>query len=230
MGRTTISMKTMKLMAIKPLLMPVCTASRAQGTTEWFPAGLAQTWRAPPRRCRRAVGRNPPRLAPPAAFAPALVGCRAVLVGALGTTGASLAGGGAGRSFTTTATLTFMTPPAGVAYMAHGAVDFEVAGGAAAEFAAESALAFVAASTWVALVVVGQAGGVLAKAPGTPSAARLAARSSARTSERVRGPLSRLSKSSVVLSIWVKSSDKFTCERTLASPTMGDRICMMRLR
>ena len=85
-------------------------------------------------------------------------------------------------------------------------------------------------STWVLLVVVGAAGGVLDSEPGMPSAARTAARSSASTSERVRGPLSRLSKSSVVLSDWVKSSDRFTCERTLASPTMGERICMIRLR
>ena len=85
-------------------------------------------------------------------------------------------------------------------------------------------------STWVLLVVVGAAGAVLDSEPGMPSASRKVARSSATTSERVRGPLSRLSKSSVVLSVWVKSSTRLTCERTLASPTMGERICMMRPR
>ena len=82
----------------------------------------------------------------------------------------------------------------------------------------------------VLLFAVGATGGVLDKAPGIPLASFKVFLSSLKASERVLGPSLRLSKSSVVVSVCVKSSDMFTCERTLASPTIGARICDTRWR
>ena len=66
--------------------------------------------------------------------------------------------------------------------------------------------------------------------PGTPPASAAVLRSSVKASERVLGPFSRVSKSSVVTSVCVKSKLMLTWERTLASPTMGFKICSTRWR
>ena len=80
------------------------------------------------------------------------------------------------------------------------------------------------------VVAEGAGGGVLDKVPGMPAASIAEFLSSLKASERVLGPLSRVSKSSVVTSVCVKSSDMFTCERTLLSPTMGAKIWVTRRR
>ena len=73
-------------------------------------------------------------------------------------------------------------------------------------------------------------GGVLLSEPGMPIASRMVLRSSTYNSERVLEPSLRWSKSSVVISFWLKSRVMLTWALTLASPTMGASNWTKRVR